>query len=177
MDVHETVAPLPSDVPVTIGRRVRRRKDRDSDWQLLRCMMCQGAEAFQASNGHGLMIHLVAKHRGQALPEDTIVQLRALGREACGVCGTIRALWLPICVSCGCITATRILQSGDAVVPPTRRTVRKHVCKKRDEMHECKKCGRVFSCKLHLNRHLFKEHMVVIDSEKIAIISAKQETE
>ena len=46
-----------------------------------------------------------------------------------------------------------------------------------EKMHGCKQCRRLFSCKLHLRQHLFKEHMVVIDSEKIAIMSAKQETE
>ena len=53
----------------------------------------------------------------------------------------------------------------------------KHAWEKHDKMKECKQCRRVFSCKLHLRQHLFKEHMVVIDSEKIAIIFAKQETE
>ena len=115
MELHETVAHAPSDDEVSAGRRVRRRKDRDSAWRRHRCTMCQGANAFHASNGFSLMRHLVTMHKGQALPEDTIVQLRALGREACGVCGRIRALWVKLCLSCRCHTTTRALQSGDAV--------------------------------------------------------------
>ena len=179
MGFHETVAPLPSDVPVTTDRRVRQSKNHDSDWQLLRCTMCQGAGAFQASDGHRLLHHLVTKHSGQALPEDTVVQLRVLGREACGDCGKIRAFWVPRCNSCRCVTTTRTLRSGDVVVPsgdvvvpPIRRTIGKPVCKKHDEMHECKKCRRGFSCKNRLRRHvikkhnLFKKHMAVFDSEQ-----------
>ena len=117
------------------------------------------------------MMHLVGKHRGQALTEDTIVQLRALGREACGLCGKIRASWVAGCQLCRCVTKTRTLKSGDAVVPPIRRTIGKPVCKKHDGMHECKKCRRVFSCKNRLRRHVFKKHnrfkkdMAVFDSE------------
>ena len=101
-------------------RRARRRVNHDTSWMLLRCTMCQNADAFQARDSRGLMQHLARTHLGQALREDMVAQLRALDKEACRICSSIRARTTPHCTTCGCATATRPLQLGD-IVPDRRR--------------------------------------------------------
>ncbi len=100
-------------------RRVRRRRQGQESCELLRCAMCQSADAHQAADSRGLMQHLVRAHMGQALLPEAISQLRQLGKEACRVCASIRARTNPYCAHCGCATATRPLQQGDVV--PDRR--------------------------------------------------------
>ena len=103
------------------GRRVRRRRQGpEASWEILRCRMCSGADAFHAQDSRGLMQHLVRAHLGQQLTADAITQLRHLGKEACRICASIRASTNPRCSSCNCATATRPLQMGD-VVPDRRR--------------------------------------------------------
>ena len=87
---------------------------------MLRCAMCPGPDAFQARDSRGLMQHMARMHLGQVLNAEAIAQLRALGKEACRVCAAIRARTTPHCNGpCGCATATRPLQQGDAI--PDRR--------------------------------------------------------
>ena len=120
MVVDGTAAPLQDADRAVGGRRVRRRRGDNDPSQLLRCTMCQSADAFQARDSRGLMQHIVRAHLGQPLLAETIAQLRALGKEACRVCASIRARSTPHCNSCGCATPTRPLQLGD-IVPDRRR--------------------------------------------------------
>ena len=50
-----------------IGRRRRREDSTAPRWQGLQCCMCIGADAIQAHDSRGLMMHLVRAHLGQAL--------------------------------------------------------------------------------------------------------------
>ena len=112
--------PCPEAVADANARRLRRRRDGTAASQLLCCTMCQSADAFQATEGRGLMQHIVRAHLGQPLLAETVAQLRALGREACRICASIRARTTPHCTHCGVATPTRPLQLGD-VVPDRRR--------------------------------------------------------
>ena len=99
--------------------RARRRISAGRPWEILRCTMCDGPDAFQALDSRGLMQHLARAHLGQVLRPEAIAQLRALDKAACRICGGIRARLTPHCSHCGCATATRPLQAGDSV--PDRR--------------------------------------------------------
>ncbi len=112
--------PQTSEDSAVAGRRVRRRRGQHLSWQLLRCRMCASANAFQGLDSRGLMQHIVRMHLGQPLTAEAVEQLRALGKEACRICASIRARTTPHCATCGCATATRPLQLGD-VVPDRRR--------------------------------------------------------
>lgn len=102
------------------GRRVRRRGPQlGRAWEILRCRMCAGADAFQARDGRGLLLHMVRMHLGQPLNAEAVAQLRHLDKGACRICGTIRARTYPYCSECGCATATRPVQLGDSI--PDRR--------------------------------------------------------
>ena len=121
MDVQEVADAPPQSVENSAvgGRRVRRRTE---SWRLLECTMCRSADAHQASDSRGLLQHMVRMHVGQPLSAEAVAQLRALGKECCRICGTIRARTSPTCTSptCRCATATRPLQLGD-VIPDRRR--------------------------------------------------------
>ena len=121
MEVDRPQVPQVSGDRAINGRRVRRRRQpQHNSWELLRCTMCQSADAHQAQDSRGLMQHMVRMHLGQALLPETVAQLRALGKEACRICACIRARTTARCSTCGCATATRHLQLGD-IVPDRRR--------------------------------------------------------
>ena len=121
MEVDRPQIPQVSEDRAMNGRRVRRRRQpQHNSWELLRCTMCQSADAHQAQDSRGLMQHMVRMHLGQALLPETVAQLRALGKEACRICACIRARTTARCSTCGCATATRPLQLGD-IVPDRRR--------------------------------------------------------
>eukprot|EP00973_Karenia_brevis_P001906 258911-Karenia_brevis.AAC.1 len=112
-----TEGPAAEGVPV--GRRRRREPAGGMPWETLRCTMCDGADAFQAQDSRGLLLHMSRAHLGQQLRAETVAQLRHLDKAACRVCSGIRARLTPWCQHCRCTTATRPLQLGDSL--PDRR--------------------------------------------------------
>ena len=74
-------------VPATLGmRRSRQQMNAETNqrqWEGLQCCMCAGADAFQAQDSRGLLLHLVRGHLGQVLTAEAIAQLRALDKVAC----------------------------------------------------------------------------------------------
>ena len=58
--------------------------------EYLRCAQCgSDPEAYIGSTDSGLMTHMRHKHGGQHLLQESVAQLRQLGRAACVFCGTI----------------------------------------------------------------------------------------
>ena len=50
----------------------------------LRCAQCgSDPEAFTGSTDHGLVLHMVQKHKGQQLIQESVAQFRQLDRAAC----------------------------------------------------------------------------------------------
>ena len=87
-----------------------------------------------------------------------------------------------------CENHTRVFKEHDRMHECThcgrvfkyKTNLEKHVATEHrtgEKMHECKKCGQMFFCQLHLHQHLFKEHIVAIDIDRLAMNSAKKETE
>ena len=109
--------PRPDGGPAPAGQR---RRQGGSASSLLRCTMCPDGDAHSARDSRGLLQHMVRMHLGQAIPQQTIEQLRDLGKEAFRICSTIRARTSPQCAFCRYATPTRPLQLGD-IIPDRRR--------------------------------------------------------
>ena len=78
-----------------------------------RVLSSPAADALRACTVGGLMQHMVQKHGGQTLLEDSVGQVHRLNRQACVYCGTIRPQRCRRCNSCGFDTPLRELCVGD----------------------------------------------------------------
>ena len=78
------------------------RRGRDSSKQeYLRCARCgPDPAAFKGATVHGLMLHMVQKHGGQQVFEESVAQLRNLDRAACVARDTIRSRRCHRCSHC-----------------------------------------------------------------------------
>ena len=73
---------------------------------------------FKAGSDHGLMLHVVQKHRGQQLLPERVGQLRHLDRAACIACDTTWSRRCRRCTFCGSDTPLRDLLVGNTFQDP-----------------------------------------------------------
>ena len=90
MDIDDQRTTVKQTATRNASRAMRTRRQNPSAL-LLRCTMCGDNGAHEARDSKGLLQHMVRSHMGQVLPRETIEQLRALGKEACQICSSIRA--------------------------------------------------------------------------------------
>ena len=69
---------------MTHARRPTQTRARQQQQEHLRCAQCgSDPAALKGATDHGLMLHMVQKHGGQQLTQESVAQLRHLDRAAC----------------------------------------------------------------------------------------------
>ena len=99
----------PSDTRATLEDLLRRGCDSSNRNTFVVLKSGPDPEAIRGARDHGLMLHMVQKHGGQQLIQESVSQLRQLDRVACVLCDTIRSRG---CHRCSCFlrdTPTRDL--------------------------------------------------------------------
>ena len=95
-------------------RRPPQARPRHQPQEYLRCARCgPDPSAIRGASDCGLMMHMVQKHGGQQLIQESVAQLRHLDRAACVACDTVRSRRCRRCGFCKSDTPLRGLVVGD----------------------------------------------------------------